>query len=89
MRVKGAGRGQRNASRPIFTVTYYGQPMKMPESVCLGPVVKSVEGQSRLFGRRQTTSGLRPGTDIVRPTRHVTASALARLKVGCLDQARS
>jgi hypothetical protein len=44
MRVKGSGRGQRNASRPSFTVTYYGQPMKMPESVCLGPVVKSVPG---------------------------------------------
>ena len=28
-------------------------------------------GQSRHFGRRQTTSGLPPGTDIVRPTRHV------------------
>jgi hypothetical protein len=26
MRVKGSGRGQRNASRPSFTVTYYGQP---------------------------------------------------------------
>jgi hypothetical protein len=27
-------------------------------------------GQSRHFGRRQTTSGLPRGTDIVRPTRH-------------------
>jgi len=31
----------------------------------------TASGQSRHFGRRQTTSGLPPGTDIVRPTRHV------------------
>jgi hypothetical protein len=32
---------------------------------------RTASGQSRHFGRRQTTSGLPPGTDIVRPTRHV------------------
>jgi hypothetical protein len=43
----------------------------------LCPMMSHV-GQSRHFGRRQTTSGLPPGTDIVRPTRHVR-------KVPCVD----
>ena len=33
--------------------------------------VGSVKGQSRRFGRRATTSGLPPGTDIAERARHV------------------
>jgi TolB-like protein/class 3 adenylate cyclase len=42
--------------------------------------VTSVMGQSCHFGSRQTTSGLPPGTDIVRPTRPVRKSATFGLR---------